>query len=1680
MKKFISLSLSILLVVSVMPMGVFGMPVNATTSEFAGGSGTETDPYLIETKYHLDNVRNHLDAHYKMIADIVFTEADFAEGGDFYNNGQGWEPIGTNINSPFSGYFDGNYKTIYGLSISIDDDYYTGSIYAGLFGCNSGNISDLNIKYCTTSAIFYYGSDSTSPFVGSVAGHNSGIIKNCHTENVSITTTTRLNSDEIVEIYTGGISGYNTNIIEQCSVSGKVTGKSLENNPVYHYTGGITGCNSGNIKFCKNEATVSTDIDSIHTTAYTGGIVAFNVIGNIENCCNMGEIKSEAIIPSSTRSVHAVAGGIVASNSVSTDQIAIKNCFNNGYISAYSNAASYTDISSSTGSAASSYSSASAGGIIGSDGANTIIENCYNTSGVRASAYSYGAYASAKSCSGGILGDSSTYSSKYSLGYIRNCYNIGNNISSNASATKSSVACKGGIAGASSFRPINNCFYSNKIISKGIGTGTDNTTGCSEEELKQLDTYTGFDFESVWEFAEDNCYRYPTLIGVGSFVPHTFDNTCDTECNICKETRTITHTYDSTSDSVCNICGKKRILKVNVIVDTNISVGKSIPSSVTATFEVEPLGAQNDNLGRLYDWYYSYDGVTFIKCANNSKFEVGKYYALYPYAGDNYGTDKDTVWYLNGKPLIQSSVIWNEIDDYITVDYIICPSKVSGNNLIVTHTYSGDCDDECNVCHDTRVSGENHTYSGDSDTKCDICGNVRTVFTEKYYKWDVVNGEARITLVDEAIAGDVVIPSTLGGYSVTNIGEEAFFDCNLLTSVTIPECITSISRGAFSNCESLTSITIPNSVTSIGPSAFSNCTGLSSITIPYSVTSIGDEAFYWCYSLESISIPESITSIGSSTFFCCENLTSVTLPNSITNIDDFAFSNCSSLTSIILPNSVTSIGQYAFECCGELTSMAIPEGITSIEKFAFYNCIALEDIWYSGSEENKAKINIGGSNEYLLNANWHYNTCKEEHSYSGDCDTSCNNCDWTRIVNLSHSYDGDSDTKCNVCGDIRTVSAETYYSYSVSKGNATITDVKTSISGDIIIPSTLGGCPVTNIGDGAFYECTRITSITFPDSVTSIGEYAFSSCTGLTNITIPEGITIIGLNAFLGCSGITTVNFNATNCTSKGSTASGFFSYCDNLKTINIGDNVTNIPDQAFFLCSKVESITIPNSVISIGNAAFYRCTELTNVTIGNGIIHFGNSAFAYCTSLTSINIPYSVTGIGVDVFGGCSSLTDVWYGGNEDHRESIAMGGDDVLFYATWHYNYCADSNTKVHIFNNSCDKTCNICEYTRTITHTYENNCDAECNICGSVRVPFDHVYDNTCDAECNVCHEIRSITHTYDGNCDNECNLCHDTRVSGVNHTYDNTCDTECNICYETRAITHTYDGVCDNECNICHDTRVSGVNHAYDTSCDTECNVCHEVRTITHTYDSACDRECNVCFTTRTTSVAHMYDNVCDTDCNLCHETRSITHTYDGDCDSECNVCYTPRTSTTGHTYSNENDLICNVCSEQRATGGHIYDNNNDMICNGCGYDRSVPSTVTSSKYTVSGKNISKITAGTTVKELLNNLGEGEYCKVYQGNTEVSSTTKIGTGMKVKIMDGNTVKAEYTIIVTGDTNGDGNISVTDMISIKAHLLGNSILSNEYAKAADTSGDNTITITDFLQIKAKILGVGTITAR
>ena len=208
-------------------------------------------------------------------------------------------------------------------------------------------------------------------------------------------------------------------------------------------------------------------------------------------------------------------------------------------------------------------------------------------------------------------------------------------------------------------------------------------------------------------------------------------------------------------------------------------------------------------------------------------------------------------------------------------------------------------------------------------------------------------------------ATEIVIPAHIEGLPVTSIGERAFYYCDYLTSINIPDSVASIGGHAFYYCTSLTSVDLPDSVTFIDDAAFGNCHSLTSINIPDGVTSIGEYVFYYCTSLTDVDLPDSVTSIREAAFSTCRSLTSINIPNGVTSIGGGAFRNCTSLTSIDLPDSVTSIGYGAFEGCTSLTSVTIPDSVTYIGGSAFSGCTSLTGIHVDTNNPNYSSDDRG-------------------------------------------------------------------------------------------------------------------------------------------------------------------------------------------------------------------------------------------------------------------------------------------------------------------------------------------------------------------------------------------------------------------------------------------------------------------------------------------------------------------------------------------------------------------------------------------------------------------------------------------------------------------------------------------------------------------------------------------------
>ena len=137
------------------------------------------------------------------------------------------------------------------------------------------------------------------------------------------------------------------------------------------------------------------------------------------------------------------------------------------------------------------------------------------------------------------------------------------------------------------------------------------------------------------------------------------------------------------------------------------------------------------------------------------------------------------------------------------------------------------------------------------------------------------------------------------GTPITEIHDYAFYDCSILTSVTIPDSVTTIEECAFSLCESLTSVIIGNSVTTIGERAFEECGNLTNVTIGDSVTKIDYGAFSYCTSLTNVTIPDSVTTIGFGAFYVCKSLSRITIGKNVQNIGMKAFQGCSNIDTII-------------------------------------------------------------------------------------------------------------------------------------------------------------------------------------------------------------------------------------------------------------------------------------------------------------------------------------------------------------------------------------------------------------------------------------------------------------------------------------------------------------------------------------------------------------------------------------------------------------------------------------------------------------------------------------------------------------------------------------------------------------------------------------------------------------
>lgn len=555
----------------------------------------------------------------------------------------------------------------------------------------------------------------------------------------------------------------------------------------------------------------------------------------------------------------------------------------------------------------------------------------------------------------------------------------------------------------------------------------------------------------------------------------------------------------------------------------------------------------------------------------------------------------------------------------------------------------------------------------------------------EYFTNETINGlYARITGYT-GTDSVVVIPEEIDDYIISEIGAEAFISNKTMIYVEIPDSVTELGKRAFSYCYALEAIDLGNGVTTVGNWAFSDNPCLVEIDFPSSVTTMGRGALQSCANLERVGYPvnwESANSYGE-VFADCPKLTEITVPTGVTVIPNYAFANCPNLQRINLPEGLEYVYHHAFSNCTGLTEMiypstiktvggidgctgiheivipneaetigtnafdsvpitsiSIPASVTEIYNYAFYNCSNLNTIiFYDGLKSIGSYVfyNCVSINKLLLP-----DSIESVGSYAF---ANCSNLsefkfpvNWTEVTSISsttgygHHFDN--------CTKLRTI------------------DIPMGAS---VIPQS------------AFSNATYLRNVTIPNSVHTIYTEAFRGCTAITSINLPEGLTVISSIAFRDCTNLKTIVFSSSlkdiyhfafmNCSSlkqvllpDGMTTIGtrVFADCVSLESINyplsLNTTIRYPYDYRyeygcnFMGCKKLKSIDIPEGVTSIPNGIFNQSDYLVDISFPSTLVNIDCFAFSGCSSLKAAMLPDSLSSIGVKAFEDCINLETIHY----------------------------------------------------------------------------------------------------------------------------------------------------------------------------------------------------------------------------------------------------------------------------------------------------------------------------------------------------------------------------------------------------------------------------------------------------
>lgn len=496
---------------------------------------------------------------------------------------------------------------------------------------------------------------------------------------------------------------------------------------------------------------------------------------------------------------------------------------------------------------------------------------------------------------------------------------------------------------------------------------------------------------------------------------------------------------------------------------------------------------------------------------------------------------------------------------------------------------------------------------------------------------------------------EVIIP---GG--ITEIGEEAFAECDTLTGITIPAGVTKIGKRAFYYCTELAGIDLPEGLTEIGEGAFELCQSLMKITIPGSLESIGKDAFNLCADDQDVPafyLPGlDYYRKNSQRLYGCrylvyingELLEEYTYPEGTKEIAEEDFRNCASLRRIIIPEGVTAIGQSAFENCENLEYVTLPSTLEEVGARVFYFSLHDKDVHVT-SLDHFLKLNAS-----CLPELWNYNLWVNGKPVEqlrlpaviweiGD--NFLKGCCSLKELTIPEGVEEIGRNAFDSCRNLRRVkfpSTLHFIADSAFKNCAGLESLE--LPGDLFF-----------IGESAFADCSSLKNLSIRGSRLSIGRCAFQSCAGLESVVLEDGVREIGDEAFCMCPALTGVTFpRSIEKLGDGLFVLDRFSAESNTLKITMPDMRTyfrlriTAPHYLYCAGEPVESFAFPAGMARIENHAFYSCLSLKRVTIPAGVREIGVSAFAQCRNLEEVNISEGVRIIRDSAFLCCVSLREV------------------------------------------------------------------------------------------------------------------------------------------------------------------------------------------------------------------------------------------------------------------------------------------------------------------------------------------------------------------------------------------------------------------------------------------------------